>query len=55
MIRSRRMGACSTHGSDENGDKILVPKSEWKTPLRTSIWKDNIKMDFGKEGCKTGN
>jgi hypothetical protein len=48
-------GACSTNGGDDkNIYKILVGKPEGVIPRGRSRhrWKDNIRINFRKVGCK---
>jgi hypothetical protein len=44
--------ACSTNGAERNAYRILVGKSEGKTPLRRPRrrWEDNFKMNFRELG-----
>jgi hypothetical protein len=45
-------GARSTHGSDDNANKIWVGKSERNRPLgrHRRRWDDNIRMDLREIG-----
>jgi hypothetical protein len=47
----------SIHGQLRNAYKILVGKSERKTPLErpTRRWEDNIIMDLREIGCEVVN
>jgi hypothetical protein len=44
--------ACSTHGEERNGYRILVRKPEGKRPPGRPRrgWEDNIKIDLGETG-----
>jgi hypothetical protein len=46
----------ATHVKIKNAYKILVEKPEEKRPFGRPkhTWKDNIKMDFKKQGVKNG-
>jgi len=50
-------GACSAYVGEERLYRVLVGKHERKSPLGRPRrrWKDNLKMDVGDVGVRTGS